>query len=143
MNKRKKQKKIVLIEAERIEIFDPNNGTWNKVTNILYIPLIITTITSENNGQIINKLSFSLPYSNEPIPSYEIETYVIDTEGKINYIKEKNEEYESSQYRIRYNNNNVQTLKKVRDEEYTLTGVAKVRNKIITLANRTTQTRKK
>lgn len=142
---RKNSERIILIHPDRIEIFNPETGEWEKITNIPYIPLIINTNISEINNVITSEISFTFPYTNEPVPAYETETYIIDEERNLTYVRSENEEYNSTENKIRYNNAGKKTLgeKRKYNNEFIMECVQKVRDKIIDLAERLQKQKRK
>lgn len=131
----KNSERTILISSKRIEIFNPENGQWEEVTDVPYIPLIVNRNITEANGIVTNEISFIFPYTDEPVPSYETETYVMDSEKRLTYIRRENEEYNDPKYKIRYNNSGIKTLEERShgDNKHTLECVHKVRAKVLTL----------
>ena len=114
---RKDSERIVLISSERIELFNPESGQWEKLTELPYFPLIVNTNTSKFENGVINEITFTSPYSNEPVPSYETETYIINSERELSYVRNLNENYNDTDYRIRYNNEGVKTIEEMIERE--------------------------
>ena len=86
----KNSERTILISSKRIEIFNPENGQWEEITDVPYIPLIVNRNITEDNGIVTNEISFIFPYTDEPVPSYETETYVMDSEKRLTYIRREN-----------------------------------------------------
>ena len=133
--KRRNDEKIVLISSKKVELFNPESGEWEQVSNIPYIPLIIDSKATESEEKTTYNLNFTFPYLNEEVTPRETEIYIVDSQGTISHERNQNDEYEEQKGLIRYNNTGTETIKKLKDNEYTIYCITKIRNRLIALAN--------